>query len=345
MWNVRKELAKHGLTTNTRNSYGTYFPYWEEYCDWMNIALLSLNENNALNFVAWCYHFTHLNSDLASKALTATTSYHKDNGISFDRKRYPSIKRHIDGYRDLRPPNRRPKLPFSEYHVQRTFQYCVNNKKYDNVMVGCALLLGYALLLRPGEVGYKNKSQGKSLLNKSIFWYPSFDNPKEISIQVSASKTNRFKHKTEIIYASCNCHQSIRTIPCPVHYTKYWITIRNKYHKSTFKDQDFLFIHKNGTPFKYDNLNNWMYNVINALNKKLNLNMDPKKYTPHTLRQGGCTDMARKGFPSWKIEMSGRWESKMWRKTYINTDWRDMANLCGCTVSDLISGITSQPYE
>ena len=87
-----------------------------------------------------------------------------------------------------------------------------------------------------------------------------------------------------------------------------------------------------------------MHNVIGILNKKLSLNMDPKKYTPHCLRQGGCTDLARYGVPAWRIEMKGRWRSKMWRHTYINTDWRDMANW-QCTVSELLNKLKTKPYD
>ena len=113
----------------------------------MSIDKLSVSENNLLNFVAWCYHFTHLNSDLASKAVTATISFHKDNGISFIRKNYPSIQRHIIGYRSLKPPKRRPKLPFLEYHIQKVFLHCVNTDNYDDVLPSAAVLLGYVLLL------------------------------------------------------------------------------------------------------------------------------------------------------------------------------------------------------
>ena len=221
MWETRQLLAKSGLTTNTRTSYNTYFPCWEEFCEWKGLDMLSLSENIALDFVAWCYRFTHLNSDLASKALTAAISFHKDNGVSFNRKSFPSIKRHIDGYRSRRPPDYRPKLPFSEYHVQQTFVFCVNNNIYEDIMIGCAVLLGYALLLRPGEIGHQPKSGEKDLLNKSITWHPSFEDPREISTEVEASKTNRWKHKTEIIYASCNCYERLRITPCPVHYLKF----------------------------------------------------------------------------------------------------------------------------
>ena len=88
-----------------------------------------------------------------------------------------------------------------------------------------------------------------------------------------------------------------------------------------------------------------MFNAIVTLTKKLKVKLDPRKYTPHTLRQGGCTGMARHGVPSWRIEMTGRWRSKMWRKTYINTDWRDMAKLSNQTVTELLDKIKTIPYE
>ena len=42
----------------------------------------------------------------------------------------------------------------------------------------------------------------------------------------------------------------------------------------------------------------------------MDVKLDPSNYTAHALRQGGRTDMARHGVPSWHIEMTGRWLSK-----------------------------------
>ena len=164
-------------------------------------------------------------------------------------------------------------------------------------------------------------------------------------MKVVSSKTNRWGHKTETVYGHCNCDENIRVIPCPVHFIKCWISVRNIYHHEQFGAKDFPFIHMNGKPLKCYQLNTWMHNVVIELNKVLNLNMDHNHRTPHTLRTGGCSDWARQGQPSWRIEMQGRWSSKMWRNTYINMNWKDMANLRGCTVSQLLKEIKSQPYE
>ena len=46
----------------------------------------------------------------------------------------------------------------------------------------------------------------------------------------------------------------------------------------------------------------------------MDIKSDPFNYTAHALRQRGCTDKARYGVPSWRIEMTGRWSSKNERK-------------------------------
>ena len=93
------------------------------------------------------------------------------------------------------------------------------------------MLTGYSILLRPGEIGYQPRLDEKNLYNESVTRHPKFENSQEISIKVEASKTNRWKHKTQIIYAHCYCDKSRRIIPCTVHLLKHWINISNAYHK------------------------------------------------------------------------------------------------------------------
>ena len=343
LWEVRAHLVKHALAENTQKSYGSYFPYWKQFCKWYRSDIVSISENKLLNFIAWCYEFTHLNADLASKAITATISFHKDNGVSFDRKQHSSIKRLLDGYFIVRPPERRPKLPLSEYHIKNIFRYCVELNEYIDLLPACAVLLGYALLLRPGEIGYKPKSKEKKLLNKSISWHPNFDAPIEISMEVVASKTNRRNERTEVVYTHCNCEDKNKVTPCPVHILKRWIKLRDKFHKAKAKSDDYLFIHKNGKPFRYSHLNNWIQNAMDIVAKKMKLKLNPSNYPAHSMRQGRCTDIARHNFPAWRIERSGRWQSDIWKKTYINTDWRDISKISGRSVKNLLDNIKANP--
>ena len=130
--------------------------------------------------------------------------------------------------------------------------YCVDINKYTSLLPGCAMLIGYSLLLRPGEIGYQPRSDEKNLYNKSITWHPNFDNPQEISMKVDASK-----HETEIIYAHCKGDKSRHVIQCPVYLLKHWINMKS-ISKIKFKSNDFVFIL--WKLFRYDHLNNWLKN-------------------------------------------------------------------------------------
>ena len=94
-------------------------------------------------------------------------------------------------------------------------------------------------------------------------------------MKVDASKINRWKHKTQIIYAHCNRDESMRTTPCPVHLLKHLINMRNAYHKIKFKSNNFMFIHKTGKPFRCDHLNDWLQNAMTIVARKMYIKLDP----------------------------------------------------------------------
>ena len=137
------------------------------------------------------------------------------------------------------------------------------------------MLIRYSLLLRPGKVGYQPNSDEKNPRNESVTWHPNFESPQEISTKVDASKTNRWKHETEITYAHCNCDKSRRIIPSLVYLLKHWINMRNACHKIKFKSNDFIFTHKYGKPFRHDHLNNWPQNAMAIVARKMNIKLDP----------------------------------------------------------------------
>ena len=67
------------------------------------------------------------------------------------------------------------------------------------------MLFAYSLLPSAGEMGYKPHSSEKNLYNKSTKWHPNYESPNVIFIKGDASKTNKRKDRTEVIYAQCNC--------------------------------------------------------------------------------------------------------------------------------------------
>ena len=106
------------------------------------------------------------------------------------------------------------------------------------------MLIRYSLFLRPGKVGSQSRSDEKNLYDKSVTCHPNFDNPQDISIKVDASKTNRWKHKTENIYARCNCDQGgnrpLKSCGDIIFSTSNLIRLQVKHRSSTYQ---FSFVH------------------------------------------------------------------------------------------------------
>lgn len=339
------KLARDALAKSTRTQYNKHFVHWQKFCDWKSISFLKVSENNLLDFIAWCFKFTDLNSNGCDKAITAAISNLKDNGHSFDRSKYKTIKRLLDGYEANRPPDRRFKKPFSAIHVQQMFKFS-DTEDFNTFTLVTATLFAYVFLLRPGEFTINSIKKKSATINQVTF-IPT-RNSKEMTFRVLDSKTNKKNKKNEIRDTPCLCndktHKNTTPIPCPVHTLKKYLSMReSNFGKCQSKDP--LFVTKDNTPLRYHHLNNFLFNVISMINRKRNVSMKPTEYTPHALRVGGCTDMARNNEPNWKIERLGRWsQSKTWRDVYINLDWTDLAILLNRPQSQLMAVIKSQPF-
>lgn len=295
---VRDKLAKDGIHPNTRISYNSALYFWFRFCEWYgNEDRYKLTVDIALDFVAWCYHTTPLNSGQADKALTAVGSFLKDAGLSFDRKAHPAIRRHLDGYEHNRPPKRRKKMPFSEYHVMSMFDHCVNDSVFNEVTGSTAVLCGYKFGLRPSEVA---KSATKPLFEyRRVEFLPSRKNPTSVCFHVKDSKMNRKGYKLEKLYQNCTCKDD-KIYPCVVHRLLFYFDLRRR-RFGAIKPKDPVFVTRSNAEFTYSHLNTFMKNVIINLNSIKRLKMNPSHYTPHALRLGGCTDKAREGFQGWRI--------------------------------------------
>ena len=71
------------------------------------------------------------------------------------------------------------------------------------------------------------------------------------------------------------------------------------------------------------------------VSEKIDVKLNPKYYTPHSLRVGGCTDLSREGATSYKVSRFGRWSSDCWKHIYVNIDFIDLARLRNETVEEL----------
>ena len=334
-------MAKEGLAKLTRENYNGKIKHWLDYCDLCDEDYLNLNNFTAKNFISYCFHYTNLNGSGASRALTAASSLLLEQGIEWQRNKY--ISRIIKGYTKIKPPETRPKKPFSNKHIQLTWKHFLNIRDYNHLTIGSGLLLGYFGGLRPGEFSYK---KGYIILRyHQLQFIPNRNSCKEIQVTLYKSKTNQLSKKQERILLSCKCNKRVLGIfmPCPVHHLVRYIKAHIKLF-GEFQNSDPLLTMMNGKVLRYNYVHNFMYNSINAINTNENLQMDPKFYTPHTLRIGGCTDLARANVPGHLLERFGRWTTQIWKEKYISLDFSDIAILNDTTITDIRDSMVSCPW-
>ena len=89
-------------------------------------------------------------------------------------------------------------------------------------------------------------------------------------------------------------------------------------------NQPVLVDHKNRI-LKYDMLRKFIKQGISIVSTTTGIKLNPKYYTPHSLRHGGCTDLSRLGAASYKVSIFGRWNSDCWKQMYVNIDFFDIA--------------------
>ena len=332
-----KLLATAGLAQGTRKTYKSAIQPWLEFCDLQALDPLDLDNSNAADFIAWSYERGD-NSNRPSKALTAASSLLTDNGLSWKRSKY--ISRILNGFTIKRPPKPRRKRPFCGIHLTLTWQHHINLKNFNHLAVGAGLLLGYHGRLRPSEF---SRRKGTNVLRwRQIEFIPSFQRAREAQITLHKSKTNQTGLKHELILLSCKCKEKVLGVwvPCPIHHLQLYIKVRTKlFHKP--KANEPLLINFKGKPLSYNMVHNFMGNAVTSISRKQRVRLDPKHYTPHTLRIGGCTDLARTGSSNLMIRRYGRWESDVWKEIYVCLDLVDVSKLLDVTISSLLGQILS----
>ena len=57
--------------------------------------------------------------------------------------------------------------------------------------------------------------------------------------------------------------------------------------------------------------------------------LNEKHYSPYSNRVGRTTDACRDGDPEYMVMALGRWQTDIWRKTYLSTNFVDISKLSG----------------
>ena len=67
---------------STRTGYTGNMHYWQDFCDLFCVDYTDLNNHTAADFLGWCWTFTTLNGEQASKVLTSVTSLLSEHDVN-----------------------------------------------------------------------------------------------------------------------------------------------------------------------------------------------------------------------------------------------------------------------
>ena len=327
-------MRDSALSKGTKANYAKHLQYWFQFCGITFHDPLEPSYQAIETFIGYLFCYTNANGDKAGRILTALNNHFIEAKIEWYRPKWISYL--LKGYRTLKPKKLRPKRPLCHIliHYFNKHVYIKGDFLHTNIWLG--MLFGYFGGMRPGE--YVMRKYSTPLLLRQIKWNPCADSPREVIITLNKSKTNRQGARQEQVTMSCNCGRKRfgYPSPCPVHILLELMKMRKQRFGVIKLNQPVLVDHKNRI-LKYDMLRKFIKQGISLISTASGIRLNPKYYTPHSLRHGGCTDLSRLGAASYKVSIFGRWSSDCWKQIYVNIDFFDIARLRHTTVDALRS--------
>ena len=192
---------EHSIARGTKDNYNQHLSYWFRFCAVTFDDPLEANYSVIEKFIGYLFVYTDVNGDKAGRVLTALHHHFIENKVEFYRPKW--MTHLLRGFRELKPKKLRPKRPFCHIlmHHFAKYVYARDDFLYNSIWLG--MMFGYFGGMRPGE--YSKTRYSKTLKMKQITWNPSADNPKEVIITLTKSKTNRFGERQEQIVMGCKC--------------------------------------------------------------------------------------------------------------------------------------------
>ena len=325
-------MRQNAVAQGTKANYTRHLLYWFRFCGITFHDPLEPSYQAIEMFIGYLFCYTNVNGDQAGRILTALNNHFIEAKIDWYRPKWISYL--LKGYRTLKPKKLRPKRPFCHILIHHFNKHVYTENDFLQTSIWLGMLFGYFGGMRPGE--YTKTQYSTPLTLRQVTWNPSADSPREVIITLKKSKTNRHGARHEQITMGCNCgrrrfgHPS----PCPVHLLLKFIKMRKQRFGALKLSEPILVDHRNRM-LKYDSLRKFIKGGIVLVSQNTGIKLNPKYYTPHSLRVGGCTDLSRAGAVPYKVSIFGRWTSDCWKQIYVNIDFFDIARLRNTTVDEL----------
>ena len=263
--------------------------------------------------------------------------------MEFDRSKHPSIRRALKGLRIERPSEHRHKRPIAREIMELFHDHTLRDNSFTSHLFRAVFSIAFFSLLRPTELSHGDTHH--AILNRMLQFTlgkPPSNEIVEVVITISSdkaeskvSKANQTGARFEQTAAKCNCADSLR-IWCPVHTLLQYLCLRTKRFGRRGPKEP-VFWNRLGRPLQYDAYRKQLNRLIDTVNRRSRFTLDPKYYTPHCFRSGGCTEMARQRLPASVIKKLGRWKSETWNQFYFSLNFIDVSIISGTPICDLLS--------
>lgn len=239
------------------------------------------------------------------------------NGHEFNVENFPSIRALLKGYRKVKPSSCRIKRPFSYYHLKKALKF-LNYRTYAGTLAAAALTTGYFWGMRISEYMASNVASWSKIIRLEDLQFVKNEKGQLYSIAINfrKHKTNKTGEYNAVVAVDCSCPDPI----CGVHILWRFLQYRKRYFEEIPSDPVFL-QKRNDKPMLQTHMRNLIFNLA------MQMGLDPKDYSPHSLRSGRCSDLKRANKPDWAIKRWGRWRSDCWKKYYLKLDFSDIAKL------------------
>jgi integrase len=262
----------------------------------MHCPIWTVSQSKLMAFVAFRFICTSVVHKTVVKDLSGIRKQFVVAGIPFpDRDSCHQLNLILRGYKRLRTEDH-SKKPLQSTHLIEFFSKLDNHSRSHNVRLYKAVLsIAFQGLMRVSEYAATTRSDLglRTLRMSNLRFYPSINNVRTIELLLIRSKTNQFGICNEAVAFECVCNSGI----CAFHRLLEYI---NNCRSQTDRD-DPLFVFTSGDILAVRDVNRLINKVC------VELNLDKRHYSSHSMRSGGATALYLSGVPLDLIQKLGRW--------------------------------------
>ena len=315
---------EQSIAKSTDKNYNSHVRQYEKWCELNQLYPFYPPTEQRLMFYA-SYRAKNVTYNTIKGDLYAIRWFSISMGYPIDLKTMINLRSTMHGIKRVKGGTRPDqRLPITIETLKR-FRKHVDLNDFDELVVFTAMVVATFGLLRTGEFAVENKityDPIKTLYMKNIRLIKDKDgNPNYFILKLKVSKTDIFRQGVDVTIG-----HGIGDID-PVNLLLKMIAMRatmtrnrKVYANLRIMPNNFLFCMKNGKPLS-------RYNIKSKLQYFCNkCNLDSNRYKGHSFRIGGATSLARRGFPSYIIQILGRWRSDCYR-IYTRYNHNDIANV------------------